>query len=143
MVGEDIDYVVVESDGRPAPPSATSSPRPGWRRTPASSATTRTVRGAAKGSRPASAWTYTPPFSYYAGHENAFRVVPAEFVTTTDGTGLVHTAGAFGEDDKVVTDREGIEAVMPVGKDGALHVPGHRLRGHAGLRRQPARSSTT
>ena len=30
---------------------------------------------------------YTPPFSYYAGHENAFRVVPAEFVTTTDGTG--------------------------------------------------------
>ncbi len=66
---------------------------------------------------------YTPPFSYYAGHERAFRLVPAEFVTTTDGTGLVHTAGAFGEDDKVVTDREGIEAVMPVGKDGRFTFP--------------------
>ena len=66
---------------------------------------------------------YAPPFSYYAGHERAFRLVPAEFVTTTDGTGLVHTAGAFGEDDKVVTDREGIEAVMPVGKDGRFTFP--------------------
>ena len=67
---------------------------------------------------------YTPPFSYYAGHENAFRVVDgAEFVTTTDGTGLVHSAGAFGEADKVVTDREGIEPVMPVGKDGRFTHP--------------------
>ena len=44
-------------------------------------------------------------------------------VTTTDGTGLVHTAGAFGEVDKEVTDREGIEAVMPVGKDGRFTAP--------------------
>ena len=66
---------------------------------------------------------YTPPFSYYLGHDKAFRLVAAEFVTTTDGTGLVHTAGAFGEDDKVVTDREGIEAVMPVGKDGRFTFP--------------------
>ena len=67
--------------------------------------------------------SYTPPFGYYLGHENAFRVVEADFVTTTDGTGLVHSAGAFGEDDKVVTDREGIEAVMPVGKDGRFTAP--------------------
>ncbi len=67
--------------------------------------------------------SYTPPFSYYLGHENAFRVVEADFVTTTDGTGLVHSAGAFGEDDKVVTDREGIEPVMPVGKDGRFTFP--------------------
>ncbi len=66
---------------------------------------------------------YTPPFGYYLGHEKAFRLVEAEFVTTTDGTGLVHTAGAFGEDDKVITDREGIEAVMPVGKDGRFTFP--------------------
>ena len=44
-------------------------------------------------------------------------------MTTTDGTGLVHTAGAFGEEDKLVTDREGIEAVMPVGKDGRFTAP--------------------
>ncbi|SFB77399.1 Isoleucyl-tRNA synthetase [Nocardioides terrae] len=68
--------------------------------------------------------TYTPPFSYYAGHENAFRVVAADdAVTTTDGTGVVHTAGAFGEVDKEVTDRENIEAVMPVGKDGRFTHP--------------------
>ncbi len=67
--------------------------------------------------------SYTPPFSYYAGRTNAFRLVEAEFVTTTDGTGLVHTAGAFGEDDKIITDREGIEAVMPVGKDGRFIHP--------------------
>ena len=35
----------------------------------------------------------------------------------------MHTAGAFGEDDKVVTDREGIEPVMPVGKDGKFTFP--------------------
>jgi isoleucyl-tRNA synthetase len=67
--------------------------------------------------------SYTPPFSYYLGHPNAFRVVEADFVTTTDGTGLVHSAGAFGEEDKLVTDREGIEAVMPVGKDGRFTHP--------------------
>ncbi|HWC20696.1 MAG TPA: isoleucine--tRNA ligase [Flexivirga sp.] len=66
---------------------------------------------------------YAPPFSYYEGHEKAFRVVPADFVTTTDGTGLVHTAGAFGEDDMVVTDREGIVPVMPVGPDGRFTYP--------------------
>ncbi|WP_183099248.1 isoleucine--tRNA ligase [Nocardioides pelophilus] len=68
--------------------------------------------------------TYTPPFRYFAGHANAFRVVAAdEAVTTTDGTGLVHSAGAFGEVDKEVTDRENIEPVMPVGKDGRFTHP--------------------
>jgi isoleucyl-tRNA synthetase len=68
--------------------------------------------------------TYTPPFGYYEGRERAFRVVAAdEAVTTTDGTGLVHSAGAFGEIDKEVTDREGIEPVMPVGKDGRFTAP--------------------
>ncbi|HET6937316.1 MAG TPA: isoleucine--tRNA ligase, partial [Nocardioides sp.] len=68
--------------------------------------------------------SYTPPFSYYLGRPRAFRVVAADdAVTTTDGTGLVHTAGAFGEVDKEVTDREGIEAVMPVAKDGKFTSP--------------------
>ena len=35
----------------------------------------------------------------------------------------MHSAGAFGEDDKIVTDREGIEPVMPVGKDGGFTYP--------------------
>lgn len=122
MVGEDIDYVVVTSDGPTGSPERYliaearlasyarelgESPEVTWRGTGADLV----------------GLEYAPPFSYYAGHARAFRLVPAEFVTTTDGTGLVHTAGAFGEDDKVVTDREGIEAVMPVGKDGRFTFP--------------------
>jgi len=74
--------------------------------------------------------TYQPPFSYYATGSadgdkapNAFRIVTADYVTTTDGSGLVHTAPAFGEDDKVTSDREGVEAVMPVGPDGCFIYP--------------------
>jgi len=67
--------------------------------------------------------SYAPPFSYYAGQPRAHRVVVADFVTTDEGTGLVHSAGAFGEEDKEVTDREGIEAVMPVGPDGKFTWP--------------------
>ncbi|KAJ1684524.1 hypothetical protein LUZ63_020279 [Rhynchospora breviuscula] len=116
MVGEDIDYVVVEKDGSRY---VLAEARLGAyeRELGEAEVVARTTGAALAGS------TYDPPFSYYRGHENAFRVVTAEFVTTTDGTGLVHTAGAFGEDDKVVTDREGIEAVMPVGKDGRFTAP--------------------
>jgi isoleucyl-tRNA synthetase len=117
MVGEDIDYVVVDVEGTRyllAEARVASYARE------LGDAPEVTWRG--KGSELVGL-TYDPPFTYYAGHANAFRLVPAEFVTTTDGSGLVHTAGAFGEDDKVVTDREGIEAVMPVGKDGKFTSP--------------------
>ncbi|WP_402467694.1 isoleucine--tRNA ligase [Isoptericola aurantiacus] len=73
---------------------------------------------------------YAPPFSYYAGRERAHRVVAADFVTTTDGTGLVHSAGAFGEDDKIVCDREGVASVMPVKADGTFV---HPVDEYAGL----------
>ena len=66
---------------------------------------------------------YTPPFNYYVGHENSHRVVEADFVTTEDGTGLVHSAGGFGEEDMMVTDREGMAAVLPVGPDGRFTHP--------------------
>ncbi|MEJ7834500.1 MAG: class I tRNA ligase family protein, partial [Nocardioides sp.] len=127
MVGEDIDYVVVASEASGVPQRyliAESRLAAYSREFGVSTGSTAEfdilsrVKGADLVGR-----TYTPPFSYYLGHENAFRVVAAEFVTTTDGTGLVHTAGAFGEDDKVVTDRENIEAVMPVGKDGRFTAP--------------------
>ena len=68
--------------------------------------------------------TYVPPMSYYPGHARAYRLVEAaDLVTATEGTGLVHTAGAFGEADKAVTDREGIEPVVPVAKDGRFTPP--------------------
>lgn len=122
MVGSGIDYVMVEADS--------------------SAGVDRYLLAEARlaayarelGEEPTVVWrgtgadlvglTYTPPFRYFEGHANAFRVVAAdEAVTTTDGTGLVHSAGAFGEVDKEVTDREKIEPVMPVGKDGRFTHP--------------------
>ena len=47
-------------------------------------------------------------------------MLAADYVTTEDGTGLVHIAPAFGEEDKVVTDAAGIEVVVPVGTDGTF-----------------------
>ncbi|MBC8093299.1 MAG: isoleucine--tRNA ligase, partial [Pseudonocardia sp.] len=58
--------------------------------------------------------SYTPPFSFFAGWPNAHRILAADYVTTDDGTGIVHIAPAFGEEDKVVTDAAGIETVVPV-----------------------------
>ncbi|MBV6695660.1 isoleucine--tRNA ligase [Kitasatospora aureofaciens] len=62
--------------------------------------------------------SYTPPFDFFAGHENAHRILAADYVTVEDGTGLVHIAPAFGEDDKAVTDAAGIEVVIPVDSRG-------------------------
>ncbi len=62
--------------------------------------------------------SYTPPFDFFAGWENAHRVLSADYVTTDDGTGIVHIAPAFGEEDKVITDAAGIEAVVPVDTRG-------------------------
>ncbi len=62
---------------------------------------------------------YTPVFDFFAGRqERAHRILPAEFVTTEDGTGIVHIAPAYGEDDKAVTDAAGIEPVTPVNSRG-------------------------
>jgi isoleucyl-tRNA synthetase len=62
--------------------------------------------------------SYTPPFDFFAGWPNAHRVLAADYVTTDDGTGIVHIAPAFGEEDKVVTDAAGIEVVVPVDAAG-------------------------
>jgi isoleucyl-tRNA synthetase len=59
-----------------------------------------------------------PPFPYFVGHENAHRVLAADYVTTDDGTGIVHIAPAYGEEDKAVTDAAGITPVTPVDARG-------------------------
>ncbi|MCF6385936.1 isoleucine--tRNA ligase [Mycobacterium sp. MBM] len=64
---------------------------------------------------------YLPPFAYFAESEqarNAFQVLAAEFVSTEDGTGLVHLAPAYGEDDKATADTADIVAVTPVDSKG-------------------------
>jgi isoleucyl-tRNA synthetase len=64
---------------------------------------------------------YAPPFDYIPGEaygEKGHTVLGADFVTATDGTGLVHTALAFGEDDFRLGEREGLTVVNPVALDG-------------------------
>ncbi|KAA5831149.1 isoleucine--tRNA ligase [Saccharopolyspora hirsuta] len=61
---------------------------------------------------------YQPPFDFFVGRENAHQVLAADYVTTDDGTGIVHIAPAFGEEDKVVTDAADIEPVVPVDAHG-------------------------
>ncbi len=61
---------------------------------------------------------YTPPFDFFAGRANAHQLLAADYVSTDEGTGLVHLAPAFGEEDKAVTDAAGIEAVVPVDSAG-------------------------
>jgi isoleucyl-tRNA synthetase len=62
--------------------------------------------------------SYTPLFPYFADHSGAFRVFGGNFVTTEDGTGVVHMAPGFGEDDYQVCKENGIELVVPVNSRG-------------------------
>ncbi len=59
--------------------------------------------------------SYAPPFDLVPAEH---RVVPADFVTTDDGTGLVHIAPAFGEDDMAVARAHGLDMPNPIGPDG-------------------------
>ncbi len=61
---------------------------------------------------------YTPLFPYFSGRPGAFRVFAGQFVTTEDGTGVVHMAPGFGEDDYQVCKENGIELVVPVNSRG-------------------------
>ncbi len=64
--------------------------------------------------------TYVPLFPFFASRKakGAFRVIHSAHVTTTDGTGLVHMAPAFGEDDFAACQANGIELVDPVDAEG-------------------------
>jgi len=50
--------------------------------------------------------------------KNAFRVIPADFVTTADGTGIVHTASVFGADDFRACKENGVPSVMVLDETG-------------------------
>ncbi|MBA3707397.1 MAG: isoleucine--tRNA ligase [Planctomycetes bacterium] len=57
---------------------------------------------------------YEPLFPYFASNANSFRILADGFVTTGEGTGIVHLAPAYGEDDYRVCRREGIALVDPL-----------------------------
>ncbi|MDQ3863482.1 MAG: isoleucine--tRNA ligase [Actinomycetota bacterium] len=65
---------------------------------------------------------YRRPFDYVSVEEteNLWSVVLGDYVTTTEGTGLVHTAPAYGEEDARVGRRYGLPTIHPVRTDGTF-----------------------
>ncbi|MCC7076321.1 MAG: isoleucine--tRNA ligase, partial [Acidimicrobiia bacterium] len=110
-VGPDIDYAVVEDGGdfyvlAEAALARYEAQLDGTRPYGA-------VRGADLVGR-----TYRPLFPYFADTQNAFRVLGADFVDTAEGTGVVHLAPGFGEEDQRVGEEAGIPLVVPVDESG-------------------------
>ncbi|MDD5674446.1 MAG: isoleucine--tRNA ligase, partial [Chitinivibrionales bacterium] len=72
---------------------------------------------------------YQPMFDYFTGRSNDFfKVTTADFVSTEDGTGVVHIAPAFGEDDFNVGRKLELPMVCPVDEEGKFtdEVPPYR-----------------
>ena len=69
--------------------------------------------------------SYVPLFNYFEASkaEGAFQIYTDDFVTTEEGTGLVHMAPAFGEDDHRVMTAQGIIPVCPVDEQGYFTEP--------------------
>ena len=58
------------------------------------------------------------PFVYVPEGKKAFFVTLADYVTVEDGTGIVHTAPAFGEDDYNTGQRYDLPVLQPVDEEG-------------------------
>ena len=99
--------------------------------------------------------TYAPLFPFFADRkkDGAFRVVAGDFIEMGEGTGVVHMAPAFGEDDLAVGQKEGLPVVDPVDLEGNFTELTPPYAGQERLRRQqghhprpqgrPASSSAT
>ncbi|MEN9804330.1 MAG: isoleucyl-tRNA synthetase [Actinomycetota bacterium] len=61
---------------------------------------------------------YSPLLPYFADTAQAFVVLGADFVTTEDGTGVVHMAPGFGEDDQIACQAAGIPTICPMDSHG-------------------------
>ena len=110
-VGRDIDYAVYEEDGTryilgdaivgKYEPQLKNAVRVG------------TIKGAELVGR-----GYEPLFPYFKDQPNAFVIMAGDFVTTDEGTGVVHMAPGFGEDDQKLCEAHGIGIVCPVDHRG-------------------------
>lgn len=63
--------------------------------------------------------TYTPLFPYFAelAEEGAFKIITAQFVSVEDGTGIVHCATGFGEDDAAAGKEHNVPEVCPIDEE--------------------------
>ena len=110
-VAPDVDYVKVRRDGMTYVLAAARLEA--YARELEGFEVVETVSGSALVGR-----RYEPLFPYFADHAHAFVVVAGDFVTTEDGTGVVHMAPGFGEDDQRVCAANGIELIVPVDSRG-------------------------
>ncbi len=110
-VGPDIDYAVMEQDGRRY--VLAESRLGAYERELQGSERVGSVTGAEVVGR-----RYRPMFNYFADTPNAFQVLSADFVSTEDGTGIVHMAPGFGEDDQIACDAVGIPTICPMDEHG-------------------------
>ncbi|MFW2335475.1 isoleucine--tRNA ligase [Ilumatobacter sp.] len=110
-VGPDIEYAIMEEDGERY--VLADSRRAAYERELDGAEHVGTVSGAdLVGLR------YEPMFGYFADTPNAFQVLGADFVSTDDGTGIVHMAPGFGEDDQIACNAVGIPTVCPMDEHG-------------------------
>lgn len=70
--------------------------------------------------------SYKPLFDYYSknieieNHKNGWKIYSADFVTVEEGTGVVHIAPAFGEDDMVLGKEKNLPFIQHVKMDGTI-----------------------
>jgi len=64
--------------------------------------------------------TYSPIFNYFSDTPGAFVILDADFVSTEEGTGIVHLAPGFGEDDQKVCAQNNIQVICPVDSRGCF-----------------------
>jgi isoleucyl-tRNA synthetase len=110
-VGEDIEYAVFEQEGRRLALGAATAEK--YAAELAGARRVGSLRGAELVGR-----SYAPLYPFFARTPNAFRVLPAGFVDTAEGTGVVHLAPGFGEDDMAACVAAGIPVVVPVDEAG-------------------------
>ena len=113
IVGPEIDYAVVEHDGGHVVLAAATLEAYGAEL--GQSRVVGTVAGNELIGR-----RYRPLFDYFASLESdgAFCVLGADFVDTAEGTGVVHAAPGFGEDDQQAAEAHGVPMVVPVDDQG-------------------------
>jgi isoleucyl-tRNA synthetase len=110
-VGPDIDYAVMEENGERY--LLAESRLEAYERELADATRVATLKGSDLVGR-----RYEPMFGYFSDTPNAFQVLPGEFVSTEDGTGVVHMAPGFGEDDQLACNAVGIPTVCPMDEHG-------------------------
>jgi len=110
-VGPEIEYVVVEQDSKKL--IIAKERLSAYEREFPEPVVLQTLRGSQLVGR-----RYRPLFDYFSDQANAFQIIGGDFVTTEDGTGVVHLAPGFGEDDQRVCQEAAIDLVVPVDSRG-------------------------